>query len=67
MKDAEVFKIEQNGAGKQVILRVKCPYCGDKHHHGGGRDIDNIQLGAKLSHCFGKEAKMYNLVMPSEN
>jgi hypothetical protein len=62
MKNATVFKIEQFGPRKQVIIRVKCPYCGDKHHHGGGLDINNIELGPKLSHCFRKEAQMYNLV-----
>ena len=32
-------------------LLVACPFCGDAHHHGGGRDA-HPDLGLCLSHCL---------------
>jgi len=32
-------------------LTVACPFCGDVHHHGGGRGA-RPDLGPCLSHCL---------------
>ncbi len=31
-------------------LYITCPYCGKKHHHGGG-DGERPNLGSRAAHC----------------
>jgi len=46
-------------------LYITCPYCGKKHHHGGG-DGDRPNLGSRAAHCSGtkkpEELREYELV-----
>lgn len=41
----------------QYQWRVKCPYCGRKHHHGAGEDPDHVNtyLGHRVEHCSGDD------------
>jgi hypothetical protein len=44
---------------------IKCPFCGKKHQHGAGGDINEVDsfLGHRISHCFDDSlAGSYNLV-----
>jgi hypothetical protein len=42
----------------------KCPYCGKKHWHGAGDDINEVHrfLGDRVAHCTGAGLKQYRLV-----
>ncbi len=33
-------------------LHITCPYCGKKHHHGGGEG-NRPNLGSRAAHCSG--------------
>lgn len=46
-------------------LIVKCPYCGDKHYHGGGRGIEPL-YGGRESHCFPSSRGSYEIVARKE-
>jgi len=39
----------------------RCPFCGQRHHHGGGR-VGGVPLaGMRVAHCGG-EGREYRLV-----
>ncbi len=46
------------------ILEITCPYCGRRHHHGGGPTDGPPVLGERLSHCAGHAT--YELVPVEE-
>jgi hypothetical protein len=39
--------------GSCWILQGTCPYCGEKHSHGGGVDVHPARYGHRLAHCCG--------------
>lgn len=38
---------------RQYLLYVACPYCGERHQHGGGSIVEDPRenAGHRLSHC----------------
>jgi hypothetical protein len=50
------------------LLAITCPYCGERHIHGGGPIGDDVQKwgGSRYCHCWKPEhiGKLYALVVP---
>ena len=51
----------------EYIWVGKCPYCGEKHTHNVGNDLDKVldALGTRLAHCAEREGteKYYTLTV----
>jgi len=53
MEVTEIPKVKTRAVrGRDGVwdLYITCPYCGEKHHHGGG-DGDRPILGFRVAHC----------------
>jgi len=50
-----------SGSGNEYWnVTVQCPYCGEKHHHGCGRDKEaGPKLGSQVAKCKLGERKRY--------
>lgn len=66
--DKEVVKVKarcvKNKRDGVWDLFIKCPYCGEKHHHGGGIG-ETPNLGFRAAHCAGSgtvELREYELI-----
>ena len=54
-KYAPVMKIEYKKTKDKCVIsiKVKCPFCGKPHNHGGGTDLEKVSqmFSLKWSHC----------------
>lgn len=58
-----VFVTRDESAGVW-LLEVQCPFCGDRHQHGGGPlSLDTPDLGHRISHCARPDRADYELVL----
>ncbi len=65
---ATQVKVEARRASDGVfdLVVLKCPYCGRVHLHGGGNGEQPI-LGHRLSHCWERLPRDYELVRGEPN
>ena len=51
----------------EFVWEGTCPYCGEKHYHNVGHDLDKVldALGTRLAHCAEREGteKYYTLTV----
>jgi len=43
--------------GQWILVIERCPFCGQKHSHGGGVDPARPSAGHRYSHCWKKAAR----------
>jgi len=57
--DVQIVEAERiNDKYYSNALRITCPFCGEKHHHGGGKKKGQGD-GYRCSHCPGIENTYY--------
>ena len=70
LRNGEVFAgtvIRRHATGWSLVV-VCCPFCGDKHVHGGGSGLDDPRrfLSARVSHCTTGGGSYTLKELPSE-
>lgn len=71
-----IVQLKSNGVNlkKSVIewywVVSACPYCGKKHMHGAGRELEKVEdfLSFRVAHCYPNiEPKDYRLVESAQS